>query len=124
MLFHKLLKHKDLQALLQKVQQQSKNTLTTVHHDGGEIHRILGRVKKPGEHHWWETLLGWSPTATGLLNTMLHPVLTMFALLVVCIAIIVFLYIRVCFLARSVYLIVKRTEYLATDCVELIINLN
>lgn len=63
MLFHKLLKHKDLQALLRKVQQQSKNTLITVHHDGGEIHRILGRVKKHGEHHWWETLLGWSPTA-------------------------------------------------------------
>lgn len=58
MLFHKLLKHKDLQALLQKVQQQGKKTLIPVHHDGEEIHYILGRVKKDGEHHWWETLLG------------------------------------------------------------------
>ena len=78
MLFHKLLKHKDIQALLQKVQ-QSKNTFITVHHDGEEIHRILGRVNKDGEHHWWETLFGWSPPATGVLSTMLHPVVIMFA---------------------------------------------
>ncbi|KAK4828079.1 hypothetical protein QYF61_023139 [Mycteria americana] len=29
---------------------------------------------KDGEHHWWETLFGWSPTATGILNLMLHPI--------------------------------------------------
>jgi len=44
----------------------------TVHHDTEEIHHVLERVKKDGEHHWWETLLGKSPTAMGVFNFMLH----------------------------------------------------
>ena len=85
-----------------------------------EKYTIQERVKKDREHHWWETLLGWSPTATGVLNAMQHPVIIMFALVVICIVItVLFLHIQVWFLARSVPLIVKCTEYLATDYVKL-----
>ncbi|KAK4828276.1 hypothetical protein QYF61_024941 [Mycteria americana] len=54
--------------------------LITVHHDAEEIHHVLERVKKDGEHHWWETLLGWSPTARGVFNLMLHPVVILLTL--------------------------------------------
>lgn len=118
-LLHKLLEHNDLQALLEKTRQQSKTTLITIHHEGEEINHILETMKNDGEHHWWEALLGWSPMATGVLNTTLHPVIIMFALVVIYIVVIVFLYIRIWVLARSVYLIVKHTEYLATDYVKL-----
>lgn len=84
---------KTYEALLQKTRQQSENALITVHHDREEIHRVLERVKEDGEHHLWETLLEWSPTATGELNAMLHPVITVFAVVVICIVITVFLYI-------------------------------
>jgi len=49
----------------------NKKTLITVHHDTKETH--LERVKKDGEHHWWEMFLGWSPTARGVFNSVLHP---------------------------------------------------
>ncbi|KAK4806462.1 hypothetical protein QYF61_021388 [Mycteria americana] len=38
-------------------------------------------MKKDGEHHWWETLLGWSPTATGVFNLMLHPIVILLTLM-------------------------------------------
>jgi len=48
--------------------------LNTVNHDTKEIPCVLERVKKDGEHDWWETLLGWLPTARGVFNSVLHPV--------------------------------------------------
>lgn len=40
-----------------------------------EIVHVLNQVVDVAEHQWWETLLGWSPTATGELNMALHPVI-------------------------------------------------
>ncbi|KAK4811065.1 hypothetical protein QYF61_016351 [Mycteria americana] len=76
-LVKKLLQHDDLCQLLECVQNNGHKTLITVHHDAEETHHVLEGVEglgKDGEHHWWENLLGWSPTATGLFNLMLHPV--------------------------------------------------
>lgn len=39
-----------------------------------EIHCVMEQVKKDGEHQWWDTLFGWSPKATGILNQALYPV--------------------------------------------------
>jgi len=63
------------------------------------------------------------PTATGISNAMLQPmIIIMFTVVVICIVITVFLYIRVWVLAQSLYLIVKRTEQLATDYAKLSYN--
>lgn len=26
-------------------------------------------------HHWWDVLFGWSPTTTGILNALIHPII-------------------------------------------------
>ncbi|KAK4811160.1 hypothetical protein QYF61_019791 [Mycteria americana] len=79
-LVKKLLQHDDLCQLLEHIRNNGHKTLITVHHDAEEIRHVLERVKKDGEHHWWETLLGWSPTATGVFNLMLHPVVILLTL--------------------------------------------
>ncbi|KAM6056629.1 uncharacterized protein LJ206_015028 [Theristicus caerulescens] len=60
----KLQQHDDLCQLLERVRNNGHKALITIHHDTEERHSVLERVKKDGEHHWWETLLGWSPAAT------------------------------------------------------------
>lgn len=37
--------------------------------------QVIEWVKKDGEQHWWDTLSGWFPTATGVFNKVLHPVI-------------------------------------------------
>ncbi|KAK4811143.1 hypothetical protein QYF61_019774 [Mycteria americana] len=93
-LVKKLLQHDDLCQLLERIRNNGHKTLITVHHDAEEIHHVLERVKKDGEHHWWETLLGWSPTATGVFNLMLHPVVILLTLTLVCLLLIIILYIK------------------------------
>ncbi|XP_076185054.1 uncharacterized protein LOC143156043 [Aptenodytes patagonicus] len=80
-LVKKLLQHNDLCQLLERVRDNGHKTLITVHHDTEEIRHVLERVKKDGEHYWWESLLGWSPTATGVFNFMLHPVVILLTLI-------------------------------------------
>ncbi|XP_067170013.1 uncharacterized protein [Apteryx mantelli] len=93
-LVRKLLQHDDLCQLLKRIRNNGQKTLITVHHDAEEILHILERVKKNGEYHWWETLLGWSPTATGIYNHMLHPVIVMLSLTMLCLLLTTILYIR------------------------------
>ncbi|XP_075302889.1 uncharacterized protein LOC142365708 [Opisthocomus hoazin] len=83
-LVKKLLQHNNLKRLLKEAQENGQKTLITVHHDVKEIHQVLERVKKDGEHKWWDTLFGWSPTATGLFNKMLHPVVVLLILTILC----------------------------------------
>ncbi|KAK4806955.1 hypothetical protein QYF61_027347, partial [Mycteria americana] len=79
---------------MERIRNNGHKTLITVHHDAEEIHHVLERVKKDGEHHWWETLLGWSPTATGVFNLMLHPVVILLTLTLLCLLLIIILYIK------------------------------
>jgi len=65
-LVRKLLQHMDLNQLLKQIWNNGQNTLITIHCDIEKIHHALERVKKDGEHHWWETHFGWSPTTTGI----------------------------------------------------------
>lgn len=59
---------------MKQVRENGQKILITVHHDIEEIHRAMERVKKDEQHHGWDTLFGWLPTATGIFNKMLHPV--------------------------------------------------
>ena len=93
-LVRKLLQHEDLRRLLERIQNSGQKALITVHHDAEERHHILERVKRDGEHHGWETLLGWSPTATGIYNGMLHPVVVVLSLTVLCLLLTIILYRR------------------------------
>ncbi|KAK4830066.1 hypothetical protein QYF61_008404 [Mycteria americana] len=93
-LVRKLLQHDDLNQLLERIRNNGHKTLVTVHHDADEIHRVLERVKQDGRYHWWDTLLGWSPTATGILNKMLHPVVVLLMLTVLCFILTIALYVR------------------------------
>ncbi|KAK4820012.1 hypothetical protein QYF61_017391 [Mycteria americana] len=69
-------------------------TLVSIHHDTEEIHHVLERVKQDGGHHWWDTLLGRSPTATRILNKMLHPVIVLLVLTVLCFTLTIVLYVK------------------------------
>lgn len=80
----KKLCHPHLTNLLQQVWESGWKTLITVHHDVEEIHLVLGRVKKDGEHWWWKALFGWPPTATGTLNQVLHPIMILLTVVIVC----------------------------------------
>ncbi|XP_042723792.1 LOW QUALITY PROTEIN: uncharacterized protein LOC122177989 [Lagopus leucura] len=90
-LVRKLLQHEDLYKLLNRIRDNGQKTLITVHHDMEEIHRVLERVKKDGEYHWWEVLFGWSPTATGIFNSILHPVVVVLGLVLLCLVLTVIL---------------------------------
>ncbi|KAK4805581.1 hypothetical protein QYF61_009346 [Mycteria americana] len=72
--------HDDLSQLLKRTRNNGQRTLITIHHNAERIHPVPERVKKDGEHHWWETVFGWSPTATGILNLMLHPTVVLLVL--------------------------------------------
>ena len=79
-LVRQLIKHQDLMDILKKAQKSGKKTLITVHHDMGEISRVLLRVGQNASHYWWDVLFGWSPTTTGILNTLLHPIIVLLTL--------------------------------------------
>ncbi|KAK4820842.1 hypothetical protein QYF61_007816, partial [Mycteria americana] len=93
-LVRKLLQHDDLNQLLERIRNNGHKTLVTVHHDAEEIHRVLEQVKQDGGHYWWDTLLGWSLTATRILNKMLHPVVVPLMLTVLCFILTIALYVR------------------------------
>ncbi|KAK4805375.1 hypothetical protein QYF61_003948 [Mycteria americana] len=76
--------HLTVAQLLERVRNNGHKTSVTVHHDAEEIHHVLERVKQDGGHSWWDTLLGWSPTATGILSKMLHPVVILLMLTALC----------------------------------------
>ena len=76
-LVKQLVKHQDLIRILKGIQENGEKTLITVHHDTKEISSVLQRVKRDTSHNWWDTLFGWSPTATGILNTLSHPIIVL-----------------------------------------------
>ena len=94
----RLLQHPDLIDLLQQAQKTGQKTLITVQHDIEEIHQVLTRVKRDGEHQWWESLSGWSPTATELFNSMFHLVM----IFLICLLLIIVLYIKVWRMVRQI----------------------
>ncbi|XP_027758309.1 uncharacterized protein LOC114067216 [Empidonax traillii] len=73
-LVKEMLEHENLQQLLENAKAKAKKILITVHHDGNVIKQVMERIKRAGDHHWWEIFFGWSPTATGIFNTLLHPI--------------------------------------------------
>ncbi|XP_036261996.1 uncharacterized protein LOC118701477 [Molothrus ater] len=82
-LVRQLMLHQDLIRILEKIKESGQKTLVTVHHhDVGKIHRVIERVKQDGEHRWWDTLFGWSPTTTGVLNSICHPIVVLLILIV------------------------------------------
>ncbi|KAM6210870.1 uncharacterized protein WM294_001180 [Sarcoramphus papa] len=103
-LMKKFLQHNDLCQLLERAREEGQRTLITVHHDTEEIHRVLDRVKKDGEHRWWEAFLGWSPKTTGILNLMLHPVVILLLLTCLCLLLIIILYFKVWHMMKQIAL--------------------
>lgn len=89
----KLLQHQDLMRILEEIKINGQETLITVHHDVDEIKGVLKRVEKDGEHKWWDTLFGWSPTATGILNTLCHPIIVLLILSLISIVLSIVLYV-------------------------------
>ena len=94
-LVRRLLQHDDLNQLLEQIQKNGQRTLITVHHDTEKLHGILERVKKDGDHHWKDTLFGWSPRATRILNQILHPITISLIFVVLCLLLNIILYVKV-----------------------------
>lgn len=67
--------------------------LITAPHDVKEI-QVMEWVKKDGEQHWWDMLFGWLPTATGVFNKVLHPVIVLLILTFLLFILVITLYIR------------------------------
>lgn len=82
-LVKQLLLHQDLIEILEKIKKNGQKTLVTLHHNVKEIHHVLERVKKDAEHGWWDTLFGWSPTATGVLNKLCHSIIVLLILVLI-----------------------------------------
>ncbi|XP_053789840.1 uncharacterized protein LOC128783219 [Vidua chalybeata] len=82
-LVKQLLLHQDLIEILGKIKENGQKTLVTVHHDVQEIHRVVERVKSDAVHRWWDTLFGWSLTATGVLNKLCHPIVVLLILVMI-----------------------------------------
>ncbi|XP_050842348.1 uncharacterized protein LOC108963651 isoform X1 [Serinus canaria] len=82
-LVRQLMKHQDLIKIVEEIQRNGQRTLVTVHHDITEINRVLQRVKQDTSHHWWDALFGWSPTATGIMNTLCHPIIVLLILVTI-----------------------------------------
>ncbi|XP_063177384.1 uncharacterized protein LOC134508994 isoform X1 [Chroicocephalus ridibundus] len=114
-LVKKLLEHDELKRLLKEAQENGQRTLITVHHDVEEIHHVLERVKRDGGHEWWDTLFGWSPTATGLFNKMLHPVVVLLVLTVLCFALTIVLYVRLWIMMKRLTRLITPQEVFALD---------
>jgi len=93
-LVKKLLQHDNLKRLLKEAQENELKILITVHHDVEEMYQVLERIKKDGKHKWWDTLFRWSPTATGLFNKILHPVVVLLILIILCFVLTFALYVK------------------------------
>ncbi|XP_074992061.1 uncharacterized protein LOC142074943 [Calonectris borealis] len=89
----KLLQHQGLIRILEEIKNNGQETLITVHHDVDKIKEVLKRVEKDGEHKWWDTLFGWSPTATGILNNLCHPIIVLLILSLISIVLSIVLYV-------------------------------
>ncbi|XP_068023774.1 uncharacterized protein [Melanerpes formicivorus] len=99
-LVKELLEHAGLQQLLENAKAEARRILITVHHDGSAIKQVMERIKRVGEHRWWEMFFGWSPTATSFLNALLHPVVVILLLQIcLCLAIV-----AVCYRVRQMKL--------------------
>ncbi|XP_054666927.1 uncharacterized protein LOC129199870 [Grus americana] len=92
-LVKQLLQHKDLIAILKKIRENGQNTLITVHHNVKEIHRVFERAQRDAELRWWDTLFGWSPTATGILNKLCHPIVILLILVLISLILSAILYV-------------------------------
>ncbi|XP_074875776.1 uncharacterized protein LOC142026553 [Buteo buteo] len=101
-LVRELLQHDDLSQLLKRIRNNRQRTLITIHHDAEKIHHVLEKLKKDGELHSWDTLFGWSPTATGTLNFMLHPIVILLALTILCLSLIIILYVKVWYIMKQI----------------------
>ncbi|XP_053911664.1 uncharacterized protein LOC128850707 isoform X1 [Cuculus canorus] len=88
-----LVQHQDYIQILEEIKKNGQKTLITVHHSVDKLQRIMKKVKSDGEHNWWDTLFGWSPTATGILNKLCHPIVVLLILSLVSIILSVTLYI-------------------------------
>ncbi|NP_001159385.1 uncharacterized protein LOC422926 [Gallus gallus] len=102
-LVKEMLEHANLQQLLENAKAEAKKILITVHHDGNVIKQIVERIKRVGEHHWWEIFFGWSPTATGIFNALLHPVVIIL-LMQMCVC---FAMVATCYWIRQVRLCIE-----------------
>lgn len=114
-LVKKLLQHSDRKRLLKEARANGQNPLITVHRDAEEIQRVLERIKKYRRHEWWDTLFGWSPTATGISDTMLHPVVVLLVLAVSCFALTIALYVRLWIMVKSLTRLIAPQDVFVLD---------
>lgn len=102
-LVRKLLQLDDL-SQLPKGSHKGQRTPITIYHDAEKIQRVLERVKKGGEYPLWEILFGWLPTATGILNLMLHPIIVLLVL-TICLLLGIILYIKFWYITKKILLV-------------------
>ncbi|XP_042660771.1 uncharacterized protein LOC116964869 [Tyto alba] len=114
-LVRQLIKHQDLLGILREIQRNGEKTLVTIHHDTKEINRVLQRTKQDASHNWWDTLFGWSPSATGILNIMIHPIVILLGSLGILLVLTIILYLWVWRMFKRITAMHEALYYLG-DC--------
>jgi len=76
-LLKELLQHEDLKQLLKQIQERGTRALITVQRDIERIYQVTEQVKRDREHHWWDMFVGKSPSATKVLNVLIHPIIVL-----------------------------------------------
>lgn len=79
------------------------------------MHHVLERVKKDVEHHCWETLLEWSPTAMAAFNFIFHTVVILLTLTLMCLLPVIILYVKVRHMIKQITQLQPRKTYKLTQ---------
>lgn len=97
-----LLKHNELKEILREIRDEGKRTLITIHHHTETIRRVFKRLEEGPSHHWWDELFGWPPTATGLLNTLVHPIVVLLILVGISLILSVIIFVWNCRMLKQI----------------------
>ena len=74
-LFKAMLRHHDIEKLVQEVTRMAQCMLWQVKHDSENTKSVLSNAEQVGEHYWWDIFAGHSPKATQVFHYLIHPIL-------------------------------------------------
>lgn len=104
--------HSDLQQALQELNYQTNKMYAIIKANNKQITQILTKIKETTNHSQWESLLG-SPTDTGILILMLHPIVILFILMIIVLFSIMFQYCKLVFAFHTVQARINEAKVMA-----------
>lgn len=72
-----------------------KQVTITIKHDTGWIVRIVTEIEQTAEHHWYDVFMRYVPSANGILNLMLQPMIIVLSCCILLVLLLICFYIHV-----------------------------